>query len=517
MKKLLPFIFLMLVLTVNSSFGQISNLKVLDKTTSFSITSGDNFGWSFNVPKAGDTTLVQIWLDTDQNGVLDASKDVLCMFFNQIDGDPHGQSGPPDVDATANKTVAFQAPLGLAPAHYIMLFRNHGRYTTFTGVVNHLASPAYTITGTVTVPAGKSRKNIVLSLEGEETNVVFWHGVTDENGNYTIEMNSDTTGNPWTVSPINSYILGPSVSTSDDYELTITPETKTYTENNFAFQAASAVVKGKLIKEDGTAIVAGLVDISGNGTKGFYYRDSRTDTAGAYSIGFLASELPQESLGLSAFSGDESNYLGLFTYLDKVEAGSTITKNMIIYKANSTITGKVLIDGKAPQYPVQVSATCADTVSVFAWTDNQGNFTINVTDKVSGYFVGAVINYMEGQQYFFTPLQAKAGATNLVLNLSTTDVKEKGASAPAEFRLSQNYPNPFNPVTTIKYSVAKEGFVSLTVYNLIGSKVATLVSEYKPAGQYSVQFDGRGLASGIYLYRLESGNFSAYKKLILMK
>jgi hypothetical protein len=88
---------------------------------------------------------------------------------------------------------------------------------------------------------------------------------------------------------------------------------------------------------------------------------------------------------------------------------------------------------------------------------------------------------------------------------------------PKTFSLSQNYPNPFNPVTTINYSVAKEGRVKLTVYNSIGIKVATIVNENKPAGHYSVQFNGSSLASGIYLYRLESGNFSADKKLILLK
>ena len=85
------------------------------------------------------------------------------------------------------------------------------------------------------------------------------------------------------------------------------------------------------------------------------------------------------------------------------------------------------------------------------------------------------------------------------------------------FRLNQNYPNPFNPTTTINYSLAKEGNVKLTVYESIGSKVATIVNENKPAGNYTVQFNGRNLASGIYLYRLESGNYNATKKFILLK
>jgi photosystem II stability/assembly factor-like uncharacterized protein len=88
---------------------------------------------------------------------------------------------------------------------------------------------------------------------------------------------------------------------------------------------------------------------------------------------------------------------------------------------------------------------------------------------------------------------------------------------PAEYELCQNYPNPFNPTTTINYSIPKSGKVKLTVYNAIGSKVAIILNEYKRLGNYSVQFNAANLASGIYLYRLESGNYSAVKKFVLLK
>jgi uncharacterized protein (TIGR02145 family) len=88
---------------------------------------------------------------------------------------------------------------------------------------------------------------------------------------------------------------------------------------------------------------------------------------------------------------------------------------------------------------------------------------------------------------------------------------------PKSIELFQNFPNPFNPSTTIKYSLPKSGNVKLTIYNALGSKIAAIVNEYKPAGYYSVQFNGNNLASGIYLYRLESGNYSSTKKFIMLK
>lgn len=95
-------------------------------------------------------------------------------------------------------------------------------------------------------------------------------------------------------------------------------------------------------------------------------------------------------------------------------------------------------------------------------------------------------------------------------------IEVKGA-APSEFKLSQNYPNPFNPTTKIEYSVPKSGFVSLKVYNLLGQEVATLLSGNQKAGNYVATFDGSDLASGVYMYKLQSDKVSLTKKFVLMK
>jgi FG-GAP-like repeat/Secretion system C-terminal sorting domain/Bacterial Ig-like domain len=101
---------------------------------------------------------------------------------------------------------------------------------------------------------------------------------------------------------------------------------------------------------------------------------------------------------------------------------------------------------------------------------------------------------------------------------------ETNKSTPDDFKLFQNYPNPFNPTTKIKYQIpgdisiaGRNHFVSIIIYDIIGNKVATLVNEEKPAGNYEVNFDASGLASGMYFYSLKVGKFSETKKMILMK
>jgi hypothetical protein len=101
-------------------------------------------------------------------------------------------------------------------------------------------------------------------------------------------------------------------------------------------------------------------------------------------------------------------------------------------------------------------------------------------------------------------------------NGTSTAVPDQGVLVTA-FSLKQNYPNPFNPVTTITYQVPKNSAVSLTVYDLLGREVASLVNETQTPGQYTVQFNATRLSSGVYLYRLNAGGFSETKKLTLVK
>jgi hypothetical protein len=96
-------------------------------------------------------------------------------------------------------------------------------------------------------------------------------------------------------------------------------------------------------------------------------------------------------------------------------------------------------------------------------------------------------------------------------------VKQVPGAVPSEYKLGQNYPNPFNPTTLINYSIPQKGYVSLKVYNLLGQEVATLFAGVQEAGNYAATFDGAGLASGVYLFRLQAGNVSITKKLVLMK
>ena len=108
-------------------------------------------------------------------------------------------------------------------------------------------------------------------------------------------------------------------------------------------------------------------------------------------------------------------------------------------------------------------------------------------------------------------------AHNELFASSTTSVRSKLPVVPMSFILNQNFPNPFNPSTTIQYNLPIQSKVILTVFNILGQKVRTLVQEEQEAGRHEVKFDGLELAGGVYFYKIVAGNFAETKKLLLLK
>lgn len=141
----------------------------------------------------------------------------------------------------------------------------------------------------------------------------------------------------------------------------------------------------------------------------------------------------------------------------------------------------------------------------YFFTSRQDIFQPDVLGTLSNYF--STLSFAGTEVYVYYKLNPNA----------STSVSGNSNNNPDQFKLSQNYPNPFNPTCSINYSIAKDGNIKLVVFNTLGSKVVTILDEYKQAGNYSVNFNASNLPSGIYFYKLEAGQFSQVKKMILLK
>lgn len=182
------------------------------------------------------------------------------------------------------------------------------------------------------------------------------------------------------------------------------------------------------------------------------------------------------------------------------------------------------------------------------WFTNNGgsNWTVNFTAKqtqaapspaffkmpmeIKITFVGGtdttirIMNDVNNQQFTFNFNKQPNGfefdpGRNIVLKAGTTTIGVENISSeiPGTYSLKQNYPNPFNPVTNINFSIPKQSFVKITVYDNLGREVNQLVNGMYAAGSYKADFDGTNLSSGLYFYRIEAGSFVDTKSMVLMK
>jgi len=236
--------------------------------------------------------------------------------------------------------------------------------------------------------------------------------------------------------------------------------------------------------------------------------------------------------------GDFRSYSGSGPYT--LNAGATLFVSFAIVVGTNLADLQATADAAILKYngtilPVELSSFSANVSNgnvLLNWTteteiNNQG---FEVERRLTeGQFI--TIGHVNGngttaerKEYSFTDAGVQSGSYSYRLkqidfggayeysNEIFVDV-----TAPLEFALGQNYPNPFNPTTTINFSLAEPTFVKLAIYNLLGEELEVLKNEYMNAGNFNASFDAASLPSGMYLYKIETAQFSSVRKMMLMK
>jgi hypothetical protein len=140
-----------------------------------------------------------------------------------------------------------------------------------------------------------------------------------------------------------------------------------------------------------------------------------------------------------------------------------------------------------------------------------GNATTSANNNLSGSIGESVIGNNTNANY-----KQQTGFWYVYQQSDITSVEDEEL-LPTVFKLEQNYPNPFNPSTKIKFAVPEKSNVLIKIYDILGSEVETLVNKEMDAGWYDKDFNAAGLSSGIYLFRMEAGNYVNTKKMIYLK
>lgn len=197
---------------------------------------------------------------------------------------------------------------------------------------------------------------------------------------------------------------------------------------------------------------------------------------------------------------------------ERQNTDNKLYKKILNQLGSLSLIGKREILAAIGEFDLVIQQNPNTTEAVYAEIDAiTASLLMNGSD--STLMKGAVGKYfVKGGQSYFEKL-----SNLLISNFGSDKEHTTDIVVPEDFILFQNYPNPFNPFTKIKYAIPVDGFVSLSVYNLRGEKVADLVNNFQKAGIYEISFDASNLASGLYFYHLNTENYARVMKMILLK
>jgi photosystem II stability/assembly factor-like uncharacterized protein len=237
---------------------------------------------------------------------------------------------------------------------------------------------------------------------------------------------------------------------------------------------------------------------------------------------------------LSVSTSDTSVVLaGLFMNATALTGGMYVTTNggqLWVQKQNGMINTQYILPrsclikpGSSTEFYVGLDHNSTTTSKgVYRTTDGGNNWSdFNGGLMLNTYSIRALVLKTTGNPTLFAghggTATASSGTGVYEYSWLASSVGNSNSGIPSTFNLSQNYPNPFNPVTKIAYQLPFSGYVKISVYDMLGREVATLIDGYKNAGYYNIEFDGTKFNSGVYFYRLFTDRFVNTKKMILVK
>ncbi len=434
----------------------------------------------------------------------------------------------------------------------------------------NLGIPGFNLTGgQITTTAVVVQGGSVSAIEGENITIpILTTDITQDfkvlSYNFTAEFDKN-------IIEINNYDLTSTLSESGLAAINIDNNNGTI---NFSLAKGSYITgSGILLKLTGKAKQPGFTELTFTSFK----FNTGTPTSAAYSAQIAVAEANKaptltlspnqtsfavnenETLTITLLGSDPNTGDALtYTYTaSPATTGAILTNNVFTWKPNYEQSGVYSVTFKVTD---KGGLSASKTVAIVVNNVNRApSFTAEIPDGQVIPVHNVLVNYefiykatdpdndpltfklISGPGeisadglYSWAPKPSQAGLSFILIievsdgNLTATSKRtikvsdtvtgvEEESGIPTEYALMQNYPNPFNPATTIKFALPKESHVKLSVYNILGQEVATLVNGIMNAGYHRVTFDASGLNTGMYIYKIQADNFVSMKKMMYVK
>ncbi|MEX2437332.1 MAG: T9SS type A sorting domain-containing protein [Candidatus Paceibacterota bacterium] len=361
---------------------------------------------------------------------------------------------------------------------------------------------------------GYSIKDLHINLPEEEAVALFGYAVNAEFNNVAL-LNITVTGNSMTGGLVGWNERGEIISTRATGVVSGSGDVGGLVGNNgggFTSGRGKIYDSYAVVSVSGRGRVGGLVGSSGGD---IVHSFSAGDVTGGGNVGGL--------VGWNAYAASVLNSYSTGPVTGGTQAGGLVGRNtgkIIQSFANGKVSGDDNVGGLAGTNEATVEASYWDTESSNQ-SEGTGNGDVEgaiglTTDQMTG--TAAHFN-MQGFDFEETWLLTEGYPALYWEDVKSIEVYAEtfDQELPDGYTLWQNYPNPFNPSTQIRFAIPEQAHVRLSVYNMLGQQIATLVDETRPAGWHDVTFDASGLSSGTFIYRIEAGEYVETRSMMLVK